>query len=502
MRTLIILIILFVGLNIVFVEARDTNQQFAVNSQATKDSWQNKEKAICLALQARNIDAAANVAIAAMQNLQNAKVAENDPILERLFTCDIADTVQSLLVKDFHSKTAEALVRYKLFVAQKLFGSESVAYCDSLCDWLMIVMRKTDQQEIDRYGRQQKMLTAKLSQGAKAPLYKEWHNMRLAHLQQLMSTQMAIIEKREQPYKQTHHEQVKTDSANNRATSFNSWFEQGQNEYQKRTVWANESCPEAVNCFAKALQCWTPADGTARKLDALSLRADLLTLQGKNEEAIADYTKAINIIPDDFRFYARRGVALLLLEKYDLSIADFSKAIELKEHSTGINQYKDIKTILVDRELPHCIYYRLGVAYYKKKDFLKAIPELTKAINEDKLGEYYRRRGRAYNCLHQYDNAIEDFSKSIELPCSSEEDYQERGYSYTQKGEYIKAVADFSKANEREKDPVRLWFNFHERAFAYGKLGQFEKANQDKAQEERYKQWKGFWQRLSDLPPD
>lgn len=53
-------------------------------------------------------------------------------------------------------------------------------------------------------------------------------------------------------------------------------------------------------------------------------------IAGKYDEAIANYTKAIELDPNFAGAYCNRAIAYHQLKKYDLAIADFSKAIELK----------------------------------------------------------------------------------------------------------------------------------------------------------------------------
>ena len=47
------------------------------------------------------------------------------------------------------------------------------------------------------------------------------------------------------------------------------------------------------------------------------------------DKVVADYTRAIELKPDEPSCYERRGTAYLQLTQYDKAIADYSKAIEL-----------------------------------------------------------------------------------------------------------------------------------------------------------------------------
>ena len=47
-----------------------------------------------------------------------------------------------------------------------------------------------------------------------------------------------------------------------------------------------------------------------------------------------------------------------------------------------------------------------------------------------------------------YDRAIADYNKALELDPKDATAYNNRGYAYRQKGDYDKAIADYDKALE------------------------------------------------------
>ena len=77
------------------------------------------------------------------------------------------------------------------------------------------------------------------------------------------------------------------------------------------------------------------------------------------EMAIYDYTKALEINPNEAEIYNNRGVAYSKLTKYDEAIADYTKALE------------------INPELAQC-YYNRGIAYSKKSDYSKAVSIIPK----------------------------------------------------------------------------------------------------------------------------
>ena len=60
--------------------------------------------------------------------------------------------------------------------------------------------------------------------------------------------------------------------------------------------------------------------------------------------------------------------------------------------------------------------------------------------------------------LSQYDKAIADYSKVIELEPKDSVGWTSRGYAYTGLGQYDKAVADFSKVIELDQKNASAWY--------------------------------------------
>ena len=64
------------------------------------------------------------------------------------------------------------------------------------------------------------------------------------------------------------------------------------------------------------------------------------------------------------------------------------------------------------------------------------------------LAAAYRNRGVAHAARSDYDQAIADFSKAIELNPNYATAYNDRAVAYTNKGDFQRAVADVTKAVE------------------------------------------------------
>jgi tetratricopeptide (TPR) repeat protein len=94
-------------------------------------------------------------------------------------------------------------------------------------------------------------------------------------------------------------------------------------------------------------------------------------------------------------------------------------------------------------------YYNRGNAYADKRDYDQAIQDFTKAIElNPRNGVVYYNRGVAYGEKGQDDQAIQDFTKAIELNPRFAEAYYSRGSAYGEKGQHDQAIRDLKKACE------------------------------------------------------
>lgn len=92
---------------------------------------------------------------------------------------------------------------------------------------------------------------------------------------------------------------------------------------------------------------------------------------------------------------------------------------------------------------------RTGVAKFNKEDYQGALVDYTKAIELDpNFVIAYYNRGRAYYDLVSYDLAIADYFKAIALDPNFAPAYHSRGFAYQQKGDKQIAIEDLKKAAE------------------------------------------------------
>jgi Flp pilus assembly protein TadD len=167
---------------------------------------------------------------------------------------------------------------------------------------------------------------------------------------------------------------------------------------------------------------------------------------GNYQGAIADYTEAIRLQPDNSLFYVFRGERYNSLRQYDKAISDFTESIRLLPTSPT--------------------YYDRGNSYFCLKQYRKAISDYTEAIRVDPpleanpvsvnfRGEVYNMRGAAFYYLKQYSKALGDyrralsyFTESIRLQPDWAEHYENRANAYDNLGKSSEAAQDRKKAKE------------------------------------------------------
>jgi len=128
-------------------------------------------------------------------------------------------------------------------------------------------------------------------------------------------------------------------------------------------------------------------------------------------------------------------------------------------------------------EFRGAVYLKRGGSYSRNGQYDRAIADFDKAINLGaRLVPALTARGAAYLAKGQFDRAIADFDKAIKLNPSNIRGYVGRGFSYQLSGQHDRAIADFSEAIRFGPKYSFLYFN---RAMAYENMGQSDKAIAD-----------------------
>jgi tetratricopeptide (TPR) repeat protein len=170
------------------------------------------------------------------------------------------------------------------------------------------------------------------------------------------------------------------------------------------------------------------------------------------DEANNDFTKAIELAPKDDRAYLGRVQVYLQQRQYDLAAADADKAIEVKPDNASAYTFRGFSNV--------------GLQQWDK-----AAADFTTAIQKNPNDwQNYDQRALAYRTLKNYEPAIADYTAAIEKnPNASTTglgsvamEYARRGYTYALMTQYEKAIADYQQALKLDPSdvdtPMRLQY--------------------------------------------
>lgn len=126
-------------------------------------------------------------------------------------------------------------------------------------------------------------------------------------------------------------------------------------------------------------------------------------------------------------------------------------------------------------------YFNHGLKCLERRDYDCAIDNLSKLIDlNPQYARAYINRGFAYYNKGNYDQAFKDYDKVVELNPQSGYAYNIRGLAYYDKGEYDQAIKDFSKAIELNPQDAEAYKNrgcaYYEKGYAGQAIENYHKA--------------------------
>ena len=177
-----------------------------------------------------------------------------------------------------------------------------------------------------------------------------------------------------------------------------------------------------------------------------------------------------------------KGAEYAAQGKFKEAKGEFEKALKIDPLYGAAKRALKVIEDVTDQKIKSntAIHLFKGAAYAFKGQLNEAITEFSKTIEISPRFAYaYLGRGTAYAYKYQFDQAISDYSKAIEMNPRDADAYFLRGFAYFKKGQYDQAISDFNKAIELKPKFAEVYNN---RAVAY-----FFKREYDKAWDDVYK---------------
>lgn len=197
--------------------------------------------------------------------------------------------------------------------------------------------------------------------------------------------------------------------------------------------------------------------------------------EGKNDLALADFNKALELKPDHFRAYNNRGILFMNTNRNEEALADFNKAIELMPESEGLymNRGNVLKNLNRNEEAKKDLdkaiemkpdfaeaWYSRGNLYTGEGKSNEAISDFSKAIELNKnYVEAILNRANVLRDKNRYDEALKDYEKAIRLNPGFPIAYFNRGTLYMNRNMTEMAIRDYEKATQLNPAYFKAWLN-------------------------------------------
>jgi tetratricopeptide (TPR) repeat protein len=170
---------------------------------------------------------------------------------------------------------------------------------------------------------------------------------------------------------------------------------------------------------------------SANDKKAQQYRINVFYLMQNYKDALKYADEAHDLYPRDPAFLYLRGITLNALGKFSRALNDFSMALAASEDKKDI--YK--------------IYLNRAVAYHNLLEFEMAMADFTKSIElNDTVASAYHGRAMLNYEIKDYDAAIKDFNKVIMLGQENDVVFFNLGMSYFRLGEKENACPYFQKS--------------------------------------------------------
>jgi tetratricopeptide (TPR) repeat protein len=181
----------------------------------------------------------------------------------------------------------------------------------------------------------------------------------------------------------------------------------------------------AIIDFSKALELIPKIEKWYSKLphdewaDIYLFRGILYHQKSRYESAISDFNQALKLYPETKGAYYYRGMSQEKLNKYREAMEDYTRVIDMmSKFMSGVSDEKK-----------RMIYLSRANLYRKMNQLDLALADNHEALKIEDAWEAFLSRGTTLAKMERFDEAINDFSKAIQMNPSAETAYLYRASS-------------------------------------------------------------------------
>ncbi len=223
---------------------------------------------------------------------------------------------------------------------------------------------------------------------------------------------------------------------------------------------------------------------------AFMKRGVVFRAAGEINRSIADFNRLIELNPSNEIAYNNRGLTYFKGDACEQAIMDYSTAIDLNavyaeawyNRAVAKNKIGDAEGAKADMRRAGELNPKFAVSSYVKRAgmsvYSKLVTDYSKAISENPNNQSpYLARAIAYRKLGNIQGAIQDCETAIKLNDRDSECYLVRGEVQFYAQNYDEAVNDFTKSLSLRHDAITMYF----RSMAKRRKGDYQGAISDQA---------------------
>lgn len=225
----------------------------------------------------------------------------------------------------------------------------------------------------------------------------------------------------------------------------------------------------AIGDFTRALEL------VPDNVDTLVLRADAYLTVGQIGKAKADADRAVQLAPNSPQAFVVRGLVHARMKDQAMALADYSEAIRLEPRHVDalVNRgailslrgdydgaIRDLDAALAVAPANALAAYNRGYAFFGKRDYERAIRDYTTAIEADgRMGWAYGNRCLSRSIVgRDLPEAVADCDRALELMPDNVEVRETRGFIYLKMGKRDAAAREYEVALRNDPNrPLALY---------------------------------------------
>jgi len=226
----------------------------------------------------------------------------------------------------------------------------------------------------------------------------------------------------------------------------------------------------------------------------LNLMGEMSFLANQSKQSVSYYEKSLTIDPENYDALVKLGEIYYYVKEHIKSHQCYDRALKVKPECVacyffkGMN-YKEMKNLPDFKEKALAAFLnvlkiepenydamlQVGIVYSELNP-VKALPYLNAALTQRPNGqESLYARAYCYQNMKQYDSAMADYQRLINLNPKNPYTYFNIGYVQMIQGNWAKAVEGYKMATKADSDYTDAWFNL---GLCYEKLNQNREATE------------------------